>query len=414
MPSKIEKRGEGKYRLTVGAGYDGDGKQAFHRKTVTAANLTDARKQYALFVAEIERGQVATSGKMTLRDFFSYWKSHYAENNLAPKTVYDYDRLFVRIGHAIGHKRVDQIEPRHLLSFFKNLSEVGVRQDPNASRRKQTTPAPTMDKPLSPATQLKYYACLHGLFEKAVKWGFAPYNPVDKVEPPKMRRTQKAIYDNDETTLFLSALDGASLKHRVMALLALSLGTRKGELFGLQWKHINLASGTVSIEQNLQYLSGQGLRLGPPKTETSVRKITIPSSVLPIVSQYRSEQAAQRLKLGSKWEGIGTLDDDFIFTAWNGKPNYPDTFNTWLKRFTAQQGFKHITPQIFRHMAATFLLVAGVDLRTVSGKLGHSSTAVTGNIYAHLLQTAEQATAETMDAILQQNTANNKKKQTTS
>ena len=67
-------------------------------------------------------------------------------------------------------------------------------------------------------------------------------------------------------------------------------------------------------------------------------------------------------------------------------------------------------PHSFRHIAATYLLTAGTDIKTVSGKLGHSSTAITGTIYAHLLETAEQATADTMEAFLQQTTSQAKQK----
>ncbi|WP_027938716.1 tyrosine-type recombinase/integrase [Anaeroarcus burkinensis] len=412
MPKRIEKRGENSYRLCVTAGYTGDGKQKFYRKTITATTEREAKKQYALFVAEVEKGQTASCGKMTLNQFFSYWKEHYAENHLAKKTILDYTGLFQRISFALGHKRLDHIQPKDLLAFFKNISEVGIRQDPNKSRRKKSHPEEAeliSSKPLSPSTQRKYYALLHSLFEKATLWNMIPYNPASKIEPPKLDYIPKEIYDKETTGKFLLELEGESLKHRVMALLALSIGARKGELFGLSWNHINLETGTVKIERQLQYFKEDGLVLNPLKTRSSKRTNTIPKSLLPLLKTYKVEQTSQRLKLGEKWEGAPSLDEDFIFTAWNGQPNHPDTFNSWLKRFTSTHALPSLTPHSFRHMAATYLLTAGTDIKTVSGKLGHSSTAITGTIYSHMLETSEQASADKMEDFLQQTTSQAKR-----
>ncbi|WP_370516740.1 tyrosine-type recombinase/integrase [Sporomusa sp. KB1] len=58
----------------------------------------------------------------------------------------------------------------------------------------------------------------------------------------------------------------------------------------------------------------------------------------------------------------------------------------------------HISPHSFRHMAASFLIRSGVDIRTVSAKLGHARTSTTTDIYAHVIQSAEQQTADIMEA----------------
>ena len=71
MPAKIEKRGDNKYRLTVYQGRDAKGKQIIRTKTIEATSDRAAEKQYSLFVAEIEKGQFSTSGKMTLAKFYT-------------------------------------------------------------------------------------------------------------------------------------------------------------------------------------------------------------------------------------------------------------------------------------------------------------------------------------------------------
>jgi integrase len=85
-------------------------------------------------------------------------------------------------------------------------------------------------------------------------------------------------------------------------------------------------------------------------------------------------------------------------------PTPADSINTWLKKFTQANGLPPISAHSFRHMSATYLIASGTDIRTVSGKLGHSQTSTTMNIYAHLLKSAEAETASTMENILQQAT----------
>jgi|GEM_PF-2767300 len=119
------------------------------------------------------------------------------------------------------------------------------------------------------------------------------------------------------------------------------------------------------------------------------------------LKDYREEKKQERLALTNKWEGGKTFDEDFLFTTWNGHPGCPGAMNCWLKRFIKAHDFPKISPHSFRHMTATYLITAGVNLRTVAGKLGHSNSTTTQLVYSHLMQHAETETANVMDNILQ-------------
>lgn len=402
MAGTIEKRGKNSYRLTVTNGYDAAGQQIRYRKTVQASSDRAAEKMLAIFIGEVERGQIANTGKMTLRDFFVYWEKNYALPQHEPKTISFNRGLFKRIDLALGHKRIDKITPKNLLDFYQNL-----REPIKTIRRKQINPdKPAVPEFLSPNTIRKYHVLLHTLFEKATQWQFTAYNPVEKVEPPKVALSHKQIYDEETTGKFLLALQAEELKHRLMALLSISTGMRRGELFGLEWKHIDFGAETINIEQTSQYLPTKGIFTKAPKTQGSKRVITAPSSVMQLLKQYKAEQNARRLKLGDKWQ-----ESDRIFTTWDGKPAHPDSINTWLKKFVADNDFPPITPHSFRHMAATYLITSGTDLRTVAGKLGHNNSTTTQIVYSHLLKSAEKETATKMESFLQQVAAKAKSQQ---
>jgi len=177
-----------------------------------------------------------------------------------------------------------------------------------------------------------------------------------------------------------------------MALITLATGCRRGETMGLQWKHIDFEVSTIHIEQTSQYMAGEGTYTKDPKTKSSKRTVTVPKSIIALLKIHKASEAAKRLKLGGtiekggKWKGFRETEDDFVFTTWNGKQAHPDSMNTWLKKFVDDNKLPPITPKSFRHMAATYLITSGIDIRTVAGKLGHANTTTTTVVYSHLLK----------------------------
>jgi|GEM_PF-6511170 len=124
MPSKIKKRGKNSYLLTVTDGYDATGKQKEFTTTVTAANITEARDLYDLFKSECVQGKVLPAGtdRMTLSQFYDYWKVKFATNHYAKTTLTSYENMFIRIKASLGHLRIDKIKPIHLVDFFAQIS----------------------------------------------------------------------------------------------------------------------------------------------------------------------------------------------------------------------------------------------------------------------------------------------------
>jgi integrase len=430
LSGSVQKRGKYSWLLTVNAP-DSTGKRQRFTKTakVEGDDLDKQEKQanhqLSLFIREVETGQNATSGKMTLHQFFDYWHEHYAASHHEDLTIQRNKELFERIDTVLGNIRLDRLEPKHLLEFYKNLAEPGIRK-PSGRKKKATSDItqPTKDKTatdngkakkpikntISGNTQQKHHKLLSAMLNKAVQWKLIPYNPCAHVEAPKAEKTHIAILDEKQLAEFLSQLDGEELKFKVLCLLALSTGLRRGELFALQWQHINFDENTLRVEKSVQYLVGQGLSLKKPKTESSNRLIAVPVSVMELLKQHKAQQVARQLKLGSKWrpslkqeEGTTPIDKEderkteHIFTTWNGEVMHPDSFNNWLAKFTTEKGLPHISPHAFRHMSATFALVQGISLKSVSSRLGHSKASTTSDIYSHALKSVDRDIADKME-----------------
>lgn len=181
-----------------------------------------------------------------------------------------------------------------------------------------------------------------------------------------------------------------------MVLLAFTGGLRREEIFGLEWQDVNFKDKAIHIRQAAVYVPKVGTITKGTKNESSDRVISLPHHVMVLLRLHRIMQNHQKNLLENKWTDSGR-----VLTAWNGKPADVHSFNTWLRKFTSNNTLPHISPHTFRHMAATYLIAEGTDIRTVSGKLGHAQTSTTMNIYSHSLKTAEQKTADTMTNLLQ-------------
>src|SRR5439155_6263816 len=148
----------------------------------------------------------------------------------------------------------------------------------------------------------------------AVRAGIIDRNPVDLAE--RLIVAGSAIVDDvlsaDEATRVLAAARG----HRLEALGAVLLGTgvRRGEALALRWSDVDLAAGTIRVERTLQRLNGR-LTIGPPKTRSSIRTISIPKFVVEALERHAITQGEEQRALGADW-----ADGDLVFTTNIGTP----------------------------------------------------------------------------------------------
>lgn len=239
---------------------------------------------------------------MNLSDFFSYWLENYAKSHLSDRTIQLYKSEFYRMNLALGTKPIDKIEPKHILLFYRNLYECPRLDGQNGK--------------LSPTTIQKYHVLLHLLFKRAVRWQMIFSNPIDQVDPPRYEyRNQKTILDYEQVGNFLVLLENESLKHHLMCLWGIALGLRRGEIFGLQWEHVDFINNTLTIEQACQYVVRKGVSIKSTKTKASERLLSVPESVIKLLKIYRQEKQFERDTLANKWAGASNFQDDFIFTT---------------------------------------------------------------------------------------------------
>jgi integrase len=384
MPGSIQKRGKNKYLLTVSAGFGVGGKRIRYTRTVEAKSRKEAEKKLALFVAEVEKGLVTDSEKLTLEKFAEKWMTEYAEKQLAPKTVSHYRDLLKRIIPALGHIRLGKLKPMHLIKFYNMLLEDGIRMDGKSGTLSETTVA-------------HYHRLLSSMLNDAVEWQIIADNPAARVKPPKAKKKEISHYDDEKVLLLLQKLEDEPIKYKTAVILTLFTGMRLGELMGLEWADVDFEKCTIRIRQSSQYVKGKGIITKDPKNESSKRIIAVPAEVMELLKTYKKWQNEERLKMGELWEESGR-----VFTQENGKPMFPDTPSKWFAKFIKKHNLPHITFHGLRHTNATLLISQGTDIKTVSKRLGHAETSTTLNIYSHAIEKADREAAEKLSSLLMQ------------
>lgn len=215
----------------------------------------------------------------------------------------------------------------------------------------------------------------------AVQWQLILSNPAERVKPPKVDNDEAEHYDEDMLEKMFTLLESEPLKYRVMVLLAVYTGLRKGEIMGLEWSDIDFENKKLRVRQSSQYVPGKGTITKKPKNESSIKVITLPDIAVGMLKEYKAKQNEERLKMGDSWQ-----KSDRLFVQSNGVAMRPDTISKWFSKFIKRNNLPRLTFHGLHHTNASLLIAQNVDVKTISGRLGHARTSTTTDIYSHLLK----------------------------
>ena len=196
MAGNIEKRCENTYRLVVSTGKNLNGFRARRTKTIHGT-LKDAEIALAEFVTEANRGLVPEGKPVTFEEFYHIWQVNYGTKDLAPSTYNRYvGMLESRILPYLGSFTLEKIKSTDLMELHDMLE-----QDTQIKRLAKNNGERTL-KPLSKKTILEHHRLISTMLHKAVYWQLIPYNPADRVQPPKEPKNQRKFYDDEHVEFF--------------------------------------------------------------------------------------------------------------------------------------------------------------------------------------------------------------------
>ena len=217
-------------------------------------------------------------------------------------------------------------------------------------------------------------------------------NLCDFVKSPKKEASSIAdVYTREEILQLFELLED---KHfELPILLIVLLGLRKGETYGLTWDDIDFDNNTVKIEQISIYLDGS-LIFKSPKTTDSKRLLSAPIELMNKLKKEKLKQNELKLQ--------GVLENKYNLVCLNKelKPYKNDDLNRYYRKFCKENNFRQLRIHDLRHTNATLLLLSGTDMKTVSGRLGHTDIKITMNKYSHVLEEMDRKASENLSNIL--------------
>jgi integrase len=241
---------------------------------------------------------------------------------------------------------------------------------------------------LSPQTAGHIRAVLRTALNRAERYGLIVRNAAADAYPIKIRRRERAVLHVSQVETLLSGIRGEPLE--ALYALAISTGMREGELLGLRWRDIDLDTGTVQVEEQLQRIEGRLERV-PTKTAASKRAIGIPLAVISILRRHRARQSEERLP----------QDDGYVFARHDGQPLYPELVIKKWHALTDRLGLPRLTFHDLRGTAASHMHALGAELKVIQAALGHTDGRTTMNLYTHALPDGLRANADRMNVLFE-------------
>ncbi len=220
-------------------------------------------------------------------------------------------------------------------------------------------------------------------------------NPLDAVKPPRPERSPMRCFDAEQATRFVAACADESVKWEAFFRTLLITGCRPGELKAARWEDLDFAAGVLHIRRHVQRIAGRGFVVGDTKTAGGRRSIAVGPELTALLRKHRAEQNLWRLRLGSAWENL-----DLLFPSELGGYLETSRVHRVFKRICRRADLPTIRVYDLRHTSASLLLGNGVDLKTVSDRLGHANPTLVLTTYGHSLPGAQEAASRTLEGLL--------------
>jgi integrase len=355
--ASIKKRPNGRWRARY---LDPDGRErARHFET-----KRDAERWLDTIRGELASGTYTdpSLAKQTFREYAETWRVSQVHR---ASTADQLERHLRRNVYPVfGDHAIGSIRPTHIQAWVRGLSER-----------------------LSPATVMVAFRWVSTIFRAAVQDDIIRKSPCVKITMPKPDPSAHQVEPITVEQVRIVA-DAVPARYRAAVILAAGAGLRQGEVFGLTVDRVDFLRRSVRVDRQLVTLTGS-VRLGPPKTNASVRTVPLPHVVVNELAAHLAAFPAES-------------PDGLVFTSDDGSPVARTAFasRVWppaarAARLRAGTGFHAL-----RHFYASLLIRHGESVKVVQSRLGHASAEETLNTYAHLWPDSEDLTRAAVDSIL--------------
>ncbi len=363
---QIEKRGD-KWLIRMYLQRDGAGKKVFHNETVEGTK-TEAEKRLRALQNEKDAGVFVEPTDLTLNQYLDKWLV-IVQRKVAKRTHEDYSELMARyVKSELGEKRLSSLKNDDIQTLYTDM----------------------LERSLSSRTIRYTHTVLKAALKRAVKMGLLKSNPAEDVELPRKEQREMRALTPDEARKFLDAAEGD--RYEALFIFALDTGMRPEEYLALKWGDIDLERGTATVRRTLCWKrkgrkeEGGGWYFGKGKTAKSRRTLPLSRPTIQAITNHRP----------------ASFDpEDFVFTTVEGGPMISDNLaQRYFKPLLKKAKLSTVRLYDLRHTMATLLLVAGVNPKIVSERLGHSSVVLTLDTYSHIIPGLQELATQKLEQAL--------------
>lgn len=366
----IRKRKDGRWEGRYTAGRDLETGKAVY-KNVLGKTQAEVKSKLKTAIEENAELDFSKAGQYTVGQWMDVWFENCAKVKVRPSSHQTY-RGYIdhHIKPYIGDIPLDKLTTLDLQQLYKKLLSGG---------RVERTESEKQPKGLSSKTVRNINQVISSALTFAKEQKLIISNPTDGCSLPKLEHREMKTLTAEQLQSFLREAKESGVYE--MYYIELATGLRRGELLGLKWEDVDLAAGTIHVRRQVARINGE-ITEAPLKTKNSYRSVSIGEDAVEIL-MYQKEKT----------------DSEYVFPSPTGGPISPDSVLHMLHRVLKRAGLPKVRFHDLRHTFATLALQNGVDVKTVSGMLGHFSAGFTLDTYAHVTTQAQRQAANIMSSI---------------
>lgn len=350
------------------------------KRQVTGATAEEALKRLEKERAKLRGGGGLGSSRQTVEEYLENWLTEVAPKRNRPTTLVTYSNVVkLYVNPYVGAVKLEKLTPSHVRRMLQSLEKAGK----------------------SGNTQRQARAVLRRALRVAQQEGLLTINAAQLADGPSVDSAVGRTMTPEQARALLAAARGTRLEAFVA--LGLAVGLRPGESLALRWEDVDLEAGTVAIGGTLHRVIGKeadpdglpALERSDPKTAKSRRVVGLIEPARSALVAQRKRQAEWQLAAGSAWRKTG-----YVITTEVGHPVDPRSMRRSFDRLTVKTLGESWTPHEMRHSAASLMFAEGQEMKMVSDMLGHSSTRITADVYAHLLPRTKRDALAALERVL--------------
>lgn len=341
------------------------------QKSVSGKTEKEVRMKLQEIHSKIFTGQYVTPQKQTVGAYLDDWIKNRVNLEESTRELYGRNiRLYIK--PLIGFVRLQDLRYSHCQEMVRQLMH-----DPKKERQ------------LGAKSVRNAAGILSKALADAVRSELIATNPAANLDLPRAEKAPPKVMESAEQAEFLAAI--RKTPYERIFLFGLYTGARISEVLGLQWKNVNMKTGEIRIDKQLNRKKGNVLERELKGTKTHKgRTIIVPKYVLDILKTQDLQQKEWKLRAGQYWQN----DDGLVFTREDGSPMPHNTIANSFKRIAEKMGRGDLSFHSLRHTFITDEIRSGTDVKTVSAMAGHSTIAVTMDVYATATDEMKEAAAE--------------------